>query len=526
MKIIHLVEKFFNSGALSCMQQIHKSLKNSNFIKSQEIICIKNNFNKKEISIPRYFPQDAKIYNSSELLDYLKNNDIANVVCIFHKLMCSPTKVISNILHQADVPSIVINHTYSKSINFNKLYKFDACVAVSDHMKFELEKINPKIKMFTIKNIVDHKSIFLYNAYDKDHKSYLTGRINALNVIKYNDNFVKWISTLKFDKPHLHQYMGTGQFINEANELAYQLRNGNSNTQFLGSILEEEKKIGILKSWDLFLYEINRPEGTSMSVLESLACGVPVVCNNYPGNNEIIKDGINGYVFDNYLQAENILKNLLENENALNELKNSTIKWAQENLCSSILMDKYEEVIKWVVKNHKYKKNNNLNHYHKNEHKENTDNNLIKNRFHTKKDSNLYNGKTIKVNKDVNYNKNTTRTGIATRSSMNCDIQNNQDIIKVYFPFYSFNDIVTVDNVYSDYFIIHNKNVIESGIPISLMKNANVIIYDVFTNQVKKIDLSDKVRLKNTEILISSSRELNNIKNFLLNDCIWEENEK
>lgn len=49
MKVIHIVEKFFNSGALSCMNQINKALQLSEFIKNQEIICVKNNSNKKNL---------------------------------------------------------------------------------------------------------------------------------------------------------------------------------------------------------------------------------------------------------------------------------------------------------------------------------------------------------------------------------------------------------------------------------------------------------------------------------------------
>jgi len=526
MKVIHIVEKFFNSGALSCMNQINKALQLSEFIKNQEIICVKNNSNKKEFNIPRYFPQNTKVFNSTEILDYLKNQNLNSTVCIFHKLMCSPTKVISSLLHQSDMPSIVINHTYSKSINFNKLYKFDACIAVSDHMKYELEKINPKMKVFTIKNIVDFNSVSAYPTHVRDSNFYITGRINALNVIKYNDDFVKWISTLKFSKPHLHQYIGTGQFINQANELSYQLRNNNSNTQFLGSILDEEKKIGILKSWDLFLYEINRPEGTSMSVLESLACGVPVICNNYPGNNEIIKDGINGYVFDNFKQAEDLLKNILEDEDYLKSLKNSTLEWAKENLSSSILMNKYEEVIKWVLKNHKYKKSIHPVDHAKNDNKENVENNVIKNRFHKKRDESLYNGKAVRVDRNINYNKHISKIGRTTNSGIKQQNSVIDECVKMYLPSFAASGIHSVKKINSDYFVVYCMGDFDLGISSALLKNANKIIYDVIDNKVKNFDLNDKVSLKKTEILISSSEELDNIKNFILNNCTWEEKEK
>lgn len=519
MKIIHVVEKFFNSGALSSLNQIYEALKKSSFIKNQEVICLKFNSNKKEKKISSYFPDNSKVFETQQFINHLKSHGSNEAVCIFHKLMCSPTKVVSSLINQGDLPSIVVNHTYSKSINFNKLYKFDACIAVSDHMKSCIEKINPKMKVFTIKNIVDFNGISKFKSFDSDEKSYVTGRINALNVIKYNDEFIKWISSLKFNKPHLHQYIGTGQFMNDATSLSASLRNSHSNTQMLGSILDEEKKFGILKSWDLFVYEINRPEGTSMSVLESLACGVPVICSNHPGNNEIIIDGINGFVFDDLNQASLILKSLFSDKNSLDLLKKSTLEWAKSNLQNDILAKKYEEVIRWVAENHKFRKTK-VKDNHVVEMQRNEKTEVIKNRFQVK-----YSGKVVKRNQSIDFNNFKSKTGTVVHAKSNNNLPGSIEYVRVYVPVFDSNELIKVEKVDSDFFALSNcevkKIVLESKDIISSFS-----VFDANSHQFKNIELIDNMRLKNSEILISSSSELRSIKNLLLYNQLWEEKEK
>jgi len=116
----------------------------------------------------------------------------------------------------------------------------------------------------------------------------------------------------------------------------------------MGSIDNFEKKISVLKSWDLFLYSVMHNEGTSMSILESLACGVPVVCSAHYGNMELISNGVNGYIFKNYLEATSILNKLSGNPERLKELKKTTKRHFIRNLDSSIMAGEYIKLIESV----------------------------------------------------------------------------------------------------------------------------------------------------------------------------------
>ena len=53
----------------------------------------------------------------------------------------------------------------------------------------------------------------------------------------------------------------------------------------------------IIPLFDVFVLP-SLSEGTSMTLLEAMACGVPVIASNVGGNLNIIQHGVNGFLFD------------------------------------------------------------------------------------------------------------------------------------------------------------------------------------------------------------------------------------
>lgn len=65
-------------------------------------------------------------------------------------------------------------------------------------------------------------------------------------------------------------------------------------------------------------------EGTPMCAIEAISLGVPVISTKTGGMNDLIKNDINGYLYDTNEEAQKCILELLKNENKLMQLKESS----------------------------------------------------------------------------------------------------------------------------------------------------------------------------------------------------------
>ncbi len=272
------------------------------------------------------------------------------VILIYHKLMSSKTEVYRKAMRHA--PVIVVNHTFTKNSHLNKIEHADFIVCVSNYMKKFLRRRLRSERMGVIQNGVDYTKYRDIVTRPSPYKSdvFLTGRINSMNSIKYSERWLRWCCDVKLPKKMVHEYIGNGMYWKKANIFLDKNKNRRNDVVLLGKINEFEEKISVLKSWDVFLYEINRNEGISISILEALASGVPVICSNHYGNKEIIKDGVNGYVFRDKKHAQDILSRLCERPDELAFLKKSTITDFRQHLDIKYVADNYIDTINKVAK--------------------------------------------------------------------------------------------------------------------------------------------------------------------------------
>jgi len=279
-------------------------------------------------------------------------------------MISNTSEVYKRIRKKKKIPIITINHSFSHNARYNQIYDCNVVVSVCEKMSRTLQKENPHLKHEVIHNGVNFKKYegIIPNNRDVDKNVLLTGRINKFNMIKHPTDWIEWCFNVKLPNKMVHEYIGGGSYVSRANQVIKKnKRNRTSNkVRILGEIKDFKQKIAIIKSWDLFLYEINTHEGVSMSLLEALACGVPAICSNHYGNKEIMEDGINGYVFKDRKHAQKILAELCMNKDKLKQLKKTTKEHFINKLDAKFMAGKYINLIDKIYRKHmeKYNKKN------------------------------------------------------------------------------------------------------------------------------------------------------------------------
>lgn len=105
--------------------------------------------------------------------------------------------------------------------------------------------------------------------------------------------------------------IGTGPLENKAKEIS----KSNKNITFLGNI-ENKKVKEFLAESSFLVFPSTLYEGMPITILEAMSVGVPVIATNLGPRNEMIQNGINGFLYENGNSTEFIDKvnMLIENK--------------------------------------------------------------------------------------------------------------------------------------------------------------------------------------------------------------------
>ena len=100
--------------------------------------------------------------------------------------------------------------------------------------------------------------------------------------------------------------------------------------KFLGTV-RNELLPEVLNAADLYV-STSLSDGTSASLLEALACGLPVVVTRIPANKEWLIEGENGYMVTvkDYKELANRLIETLQDDNLMAQMRAANLKVAQE----------------------------------------------------------------------------------------------------------------------------------------------------------------------------------------------------
>jgi len=162
--------------------------------------------------------------------------------------------------------------------------------------------------------------------------------IKALPIIMKQDSYVRAI------------LVGAGPSEEKLKKMINEL--GISKKVFLLSWINQEEMSNYLNTADIYV-STSFSDGTSSSLLEAMACSLPVVVTSLEGNIEWVKDGTNGYlvpVRDSKILAGRLLE-LLDNTSLRRKMGARNLKIARSRADWEKNFDKLEVIYRLLVKN-------------------------------------------------------------------------------------------------------------------------------------------------------------------------------
>ena len=140
--------------------------------------------------------------------------------------------------------------------------------------------------------------------------------------------------------------IGEGPLLAKLVKLAGELKISNS-INFLGSV---DNVAEFFRLTDVFV-NTSLYEGISNSLLEAMACGLPVVATNISGNNELIKDGYNGLLVPskNTVALRSAIECLLTDGVKARKLGMEARKTIEKRYACHVVAKEYMEIYKLCV---------------------------------------------------------------------------------------------------------------------------------------------------------------------------------
>ena len=178
-------------------------------------------------------------------------------------------------VHGSDINVYLEKGIMGKLVKFI-LSNYPTIIAVSPDLAEKIETLS-KGKIFSIPNGVEHSKFLPENSEKKG-----IGFIGALVNEKNPREFIELVKELRRKGILEPAYIiGDGYLRKELEKISE-----GQNIFFLGEIIETEKYLKKL----LCVVSTSKTEGFGLSILESMACGIPVVALESPGSNYLLGD--------------------------------------------------------------------------------------------------------------------------------------------------------------------------------------------------------------------------------------------
>jgi len=178
-------------------------------------------------------------------------------------------------------------------------------VSASDRIVLYSHRMLGDVKRYA-PNIVENRVRYIHNAVDANrfkpgerppsNNLLYVGRVNAKKGV---EDLVHAMHNLVQKFPNAKLFIigsdpTDGAYIEQIKELAHKLGVDN-NIVFVGSVPNREMS-SYYQNASVFLFASHGGEGIPRSILEAMACGVPVVATEIAGIPEAVKEGVTGFL--------------------------------------------------------------------------------------------------------------------------------------------------------------------------------------------------------------------------------------
>jgi len=346
-----------------------KSITFNTFLKSQanyfikkgfdvEVACSDiNNLNfKKHLSHKIVFP--TKILDLFNLIKYFK---------VFYQIQNLVKKNKSSLFY---IHTPVASHLFRLVTFFNKLkiiyfvhgFRFTSKTNILKSFFFKLiEKVlSINTGVFITINNEDYN--YARQNLSRNNLCYKINGVGLDSVIKNNKNFHKYnknikkiivISAYKKEKGYL-EIIRVAESLNSKNIQIDCYGYGNFRryneiklTKKLDNISFYKFDINLknkIKKYDIMLH-LSKREGLPVSVMECLMNGLPVICYNIRGNNDLIKDKFNGFFVRKYEDVANLILYLNLEKSFFFRIKKNALKTINKNFLKKIVNKNLYKII-------------------------------------------------------------------------------------------------------------------------------------------------------------------------------------
>lgn len=323
MKILHLLQSSRFSGAENVVCQIIKMAEQ--FDNAEMVYCsvdgqIKESLNERNITfvpISELSISEVKRVISEQKPDLIHAHDRS--ACVIAALASGNIPVVAHMhVNNNKGFSLFLKNTIWTL--FSRKYRHIFWVSDSAYEQFQFKKLL-KSKSSVLYNVIDRMALIEKAMADDNSYNYDIVYVGRLSYQKNPERLMEVLHSVVQKNSNIQvAIVGDGEFSEYVSDFISDNKLEN-NVHYLGYRNNPLKIIANAK----VMIMTSRFEGTPMVALEAQCLGVPVVSTPVDGMKAIIKNGYNGFLFDDDDNLVNSLLNIISNSELCEKLRANSI---------------------------------------------------------------------------------------------------------------------------------------------------------------------------------------------------------